>query len=73
MNIGASFAISMDIKDFIDIDKHRATINGLGSLRVEGKGKVRWSILNDKNEKVDLIIIDALYAPNLSIRLSNPL
>jgi hypothetical protein len=40
MDTGASCAISMDIKDFIEIDKHETTINGLGSLKVEGKGKV---------------------------------
>jgi hypothetical protein len=73
MDPGASYAISMDIEDFIEIDKHETTINGLGSLKVEGKGTVQWTILNDENKQVDLIIKDALYAPNLPIILANPL
>ena len=65
--------ISMDIKFFIEIDKHKTTINGLGALKVEGKGTVRWPILNDDNKQVDLIIRDALHAPNLPIILANTL
>ena len=72
MDTGASCAISMDIEDFIEIDKHDTTINGLGALKVEGKWTIRWSMLNDENEQVDLIIKDALYAPNLLIILANP-
>ena len=50
MDTGASCSISMEIEDFIEIDKHETTINGLGALKAEGKGTVQWSILNDKNE-----------------------
>ena len=50
MDTGASCAISMDIEDFIVIDKQETTINGLGALKVEGKGTVWWSIINHKNE-----------------------
>ena len=72
MDTGASCAISMDIEDFIELDEHDTTINGLGALQVKGKGTLRWSMLNDENEQVDLIIKDALYAPKLPIRLANP-
>ena len=38
METGASCAISMDIYDFIELDKHEDTISGLGALWVEGMG-----------------------------------
>ena len=63
----------MDINDYIALDKHEVTINGPGALQVEGKGTLRWFILNNENKQVDIIIKDALYAPNLPIRLANPL
>ena len=49
MDTGASCAISIKINDFIELDKHEDTIHGLRALRGEGKGTLRWTILNDEN------------------------
>ena len=40
MDTGAECAISMNINNYIELDKFKDTINGLGSPQVEGKGKL---------------------------------
>ena len=73
MDTGASCVMPMKINDFIELDKYKETINNLGAIKVKGKGKIWWPILNDKSEQVELVIKDALYAARLPIRFYNQL
>ena len=72
MDTGASCAMSMDKNDFIELTPHSSTISGLGDLDVQGRGTIKWNIITDDGDSATLIWRNALYVPDLPIRLASP-
>lgn len=72
MDTGASCAMSMDKNDFIELTPHSCTISGLGNLDVQGRGTIKWNIITDDGDSSTLIWRNALYVPDLPIRLASP-
>jgi hypothetical protein len=62
------------VLDFVDLTPTSTTVlHGITSgLAIEGKGTLRWSIMNDAGDEIDLYIRDSLYVSSAPMFFLSP-
>lgn len=72
IDTGASSAFTFCKQDFISFTPLYETVNGLGSLEIEGIGTVRYIVKDDQGNLTTIEIRDCYYVPNMNFRLLSP-
>ena len=69
LDSGCSFTISNCKLDFINLRKSDGSVEGLGIHKIKGRGTVKYTVLDDNEDKINIIIENTLYVPSLQTRL----
>jgi hypothetical protein len=72
IDTGASATFTMSKSDFISYTPYKGKVQGLGAMRIIGKGTVRYHVLDDNGNKIQILISNAYHIPTLPIRLISP-
>ena len=72
IDTGASASFSHCLEDFISFKPMDSTVSGLGTLNIKGIGTIKYKVVNDNKEIVNMIIKNAYYVPDLQTRLLSP-
>jgi hypothetical protein len=74
IDTGASACISRNRANFITMNTvTNLSIKGIGTgLPIAGIGVLRWSVIDDANNEIDLFVKDALYVPTAPMGLLCP-
>ena len=69
LDSGCSFTISFCRDDFISFRPSVGQVEGLGIHKIKGRGTVKYTVLDNNGDKINILIKDALYVPTLTTRL----
>jgi hypothetical protein len=74
INTGASCCISNSKEDFLTFAPSSSSVlQGIGSgISIAGTGTIKWCILNDNGDEVDLHLHNSLYVPGAPMCLLGP-
>ena len=72
IDTGCSRTLTYDRKDFITYKETDGEVEGLGTHKIIGTGTVKYTVLDDKGVKADIICKDAIHVPTLDVRLLSP-
>ena len=64
-----STSISFERNDFIDYKTMKGKVEGLGIHNIEGTGTIKYTVLDDNGDKVNLLIKNAIHVPIMDVRL----
>ena len=69
LDLGCSFSILFCAADFINLKPSDGDVTCLGVHKIKGEGTVKYTVLDEHGNKIDILIQDALYVSTLSTRL----
>jgi len=69
LDTGCSTTISFELNDFIDYKPMKGKVEGLGVHNIVGTGTIKYTVLDDNGDKVNLLIKNAIHVPTMDVRL----
>ena len=69
LDSGCSTSISFEENDFINYKPMAGKVEGLGIHKIRGTGTLKYTVLDDNGDKVNLLIKDAIHVPTMDVRL----
>ena len=69
LDSGCSTSISFEIKDFISYKPMKGKVEGLGIHNIKETGTLKYTVLDDNGDQVNLIIKDAIHVLTMDVRL----
>ena len=69
LDSGCSTSISFERNDFIDYKPMNGKVEGLGVHNIVGTGTIKYTVLDDDGNSVNLLIKNAIHVPTMDVRL----
>ena len=69
LDTGCSTSISFERNDFINYKTMNGKVEGLGVHNIEGTGTIKYTVLDDNGDKVNLLIRNAIHVPTMDVML----
>lgn len=69
LNPGCSTSISFEFNDFINYRSMKGKVEGLRIHEIRGTGTLKYTVLDDNGDQVNLLIKDAIHVPTMDVRL----
>ena len=72
LDSGASVTLTPNRNDFCTYQRMKGQVKGLGTMRIVGKGTVKYTVRSITGTPVTLLITNVYHVPDLPIRLVSP-
>ena len=69
LDTGCSTSISFERSDFINYKPMKSKVEGLGIHNIVGTGTIKYTVLDDNGDKVNLLVKNAIHVPTMDVRL----
>ena len=69
LDSGCSTSISFERNDFINYKPMNGKVEGLGVHNIVGTGTIKYTVLDDNGDKVNLLVKNAIHVPTMDVRL----
>ena len=70
LDSGCSTSISFHKRDFIKYKPMSGKVEGLGVHNIVGTGTLKYTVLDDNGDEVNLLINDAIHVPTMDLCLT---
>ena len=71
LDTGCSTSISFERNDFIDYKTMNGKVEGLGIHNIVGTGTIKYTVLDDNGDKVNILIKNSIDLPTMDVRLNS--